>query len=144
MPAAAVAAGEGDEPHPSAVRYDDWIELLCDLVRAERAADPRPAACAAATQFAWMARPAPTLLRAIEPVLGRVRLPIRWLADVTRMSTDPRLSRSCASDPRGGGVSVLLGFLASWMNFAHTAPESSMPRPSHSSRPRPTNGPRRS
>ncbi|PRC55032.1 alpha/beta hydrolase, partial [Mycobacterium sp. ITM-2017-0098] len=55
-PAAAVAAGDGVdvlapdlplygdtvEPDPSRVRYDDWVDLLCDLVRAERAADPRP------------------------------------------------------------------------------------------------------
>lgn len=27
---------------PRAVRYDDWIDLLCDLVVAEHRADPRP------------------------------------------------------------------------------------------------------
>ncbi|MGP4057331.1 alpha/beta hydrolase [Mycobacterium sp. 4D054] len=174
-PATAVAAGDGADvlapdlpiygdtvvPDPAGVRYDDWIDLLCDLVTAERAADPRPlilfgasmggmvayevaartrqvaavvatclldlsdpAARAAATRFAWMGRPAPALLRAVDPVLGRVRVPIRWLADMAAMSTDRRLSQLCASDPRGGGVSVPLGFLASWMNFGHTAPES--------------------
>lgn len=173
-PTAVVAAGHGVDvlapdlplygdtivPDPTRVRYDDWVDLLCDLVRAERAADPRPlvlfgasmggmlayevaartgevaavvATClldlsdcdarAAATRFAWMGGPAPALLRAIEPVLGRVRVPIRWLSDMANMSTDPGLSRLCASDPRGGGVSVPLGFLASWMNFSHTAPE---------------------
>lgn len=173
-PGASVASGEGVEvlapdlplygdtvePDPAGVRYDDWVRLLCDLVNAERAADPRPlilfgasmggmlayevaartgqisavmATClldlsdpqarAAATRFAWMGHPAPTLLRAVEPVLGRVRVPIRWLADMRAMSTDPRLSRLCASDPRGGGVRVPLGFLADWMNYAHTAPE---------------------
>ncbi|PRC47925.1 alpha/beta hydrolase, partial [Mycobacterium sp. ITM-2017-0098] len=144
----------------------------CDLVRAERAADPRPlvlfgasmggmlayevaartgfgglersdsgngpvaavvATClldmsdpearAAATRFAWMGRPAPGLLRAVDPVLGRVRLPIRWLADMTNMSSDARLSTLCASDPRGGGARVPLGFLSSWMNYAHIPPE---------------------
>ena len=65
---------------------------------------------------------APALLRAIDPVLGRLRIPIRWLADIANMSTDPALARLCATDPRGGGVSVPLGFVASWMNFAHTAP----------------------
>lgn len=174
-PAAAVAAGAGVdvlapdlplygdtvEPDPARVRYDDWIDLLCDLVRAERAADPRPlilfgasmggmlayevaartrevaavvATClldlsdararGAATRFPWMGRSAPALLRTIDPLLGRVRLPIRWLADMAAMSTDPRLSRLCATDPRGGGVSVPLGFLSSWMNYPHTTPES--------------------
>lgn len=173
-PAAAVAAGEdvdvlapdlplyGDtvDPRPSRVRYDDWVDLLCDLVNVERAEDPRPlvllgasmggmlayevaartgqvaavvATClldmadpnarAAATRFAWMGRPAPAILGAVEPVLGRVRVPIRWLADMGNMSTDPDLSQLCASDPRGGGVSVPLGFLASWMTYRHTAPE---------------------
>lgn len=174
-PAAAAAAGAGvdvlapdlplygdtDVPHRSRVRYGDWIDLLCDLVRAERASDPRPlilfgasmggmlayevasrtrevaavvATClldmsdprarAAATRIAWTGRPAPALLRAIDPALGRVRVPIRWLADMAAMSSDPGLSRLCASDPRGGGVSVPLGFLSSWMNYRHTAPES--------------------
>lgn len=174
-PAAAVAASDGVDvfapdlplygdtrtPDPSAVRYDDWVDLLCDLVRAEKAADPRPlilvgasmggmlayevaartagdvaavlATClldvadpvarAAATRYGWMGRPAPALLRAVDPLLGRVRLPIRWMADMAAMSSDPALSRLCASDPRGGGARVPLGFLASWMTFRHTPPE---------------------
>ncbi|MEW5813319.1 MAG: alpha/beta hydrolase [Actinomycetota bacterium] len=152
--------GDTVDPDPSRVRYDDWVDLLCDLVRHERAGDPRPlvlfgasmggmlayevaartglvdavvvtclldmrdpAARAAATRFAWTGRPAPALLRAIEPLVGHVSVPIRWLADMRNMSSDPRLSALCASDPRGGGVSVPLGFLSSWMNYQHTAPE---------------------
>jgi alpha-beta hydrolase superfamily lysophospholipase len=61
--------------------------------------------------------------RAVSPVLGSLRVPIRWLADMSAMSRDRRLSALCASDPRGGGASVPLGFLASWLNFAHTPPE---------------------
>lgn len=34
--------GHTVEPHPTRVRYRDWIDLLCDLVDAERADDPRP------------------------------------------------------------------------------------------------------
>jgi alpha-beta hydrolase superfamily lysophospholipase len=63
------------------------------------------------------------MLRTVDPVVGRVRIPIRWLADMKHMSSDPALSRLCAADPRGGGVSVPLGFLSSWMNFTHTRPE---------------------
>lgn len=174
-PAAAAAVGEGVEvlapdlplygdtrvPDPASVRYGDWVELLCDLVRAERAADPRPLvlfgasmggmlayevaartgnlidavvvtclldmsdpdARAAATRFSWMGRLGPALLRASDPVLGRVRVPIRWLADMRNMSSDPGLSALCAADPRGGGGRVPLGFLSSWMNYAHTRPE---------------------
>ena len=145
---------------PSRVRYQDWVALLTDLVRAERAADPRPlilfgasmggmlayevaartgqvaavvatclldvsdpAARAAATRYPFLGRPAPAVLRALDPALGRLRVPIRWLADMTQMSTDPALSRLCAADPRGGGASVPLGFVSSWMSFRHTASE---------------------
>ena len=145
---------------PSRVRYQDWVALLTDLVRAERAADPRPlilfgasmggmlayevaartgqvaavvatclldvsdpAARAAATRYPFLGRPAPAVLRALDPALGRLRVPIRWLADMTQMSTDPALSRLCAADPRGGGASVPLGFVSSWMSFRHIAPE---------------------
>ena len=152
--------GRTETPDPSGVRYDDWIELLCDLVRTERAADPRPlilfgasmggmlayevaartagevaavlatclldltdpAARAAASRYAWMGGPAPALLRAVDPVLGRLRLPILWFADMAAMSSNPALSRLCASDPRGGGARVPLGFLCSWMNYRHTDP----------------------
>ena len=82
-----------------------------------------PAARAAATRYPFLGRPAPAVLRALDPALGRLRVPIRWLADMTQMSTDPALSRLCAADPRGGGASVPLGFVSSWMSFRHTASE---------------------
>lgn len=153
--------GDTVEPHPSRVRYEDWVDLLCDLVIAEHAADARPlvlfgasmggmlayeaaartgrvaavvatclldmsdpAARSAAARFAWLGRPAPVMLRVLDPVLGRVRVPMRWLADMAGMSRDHRLSLLCATDPRGGGGSAPLGFLAGWMNYVHTAPES--------------------
>ena len=146
---------------PAGVRYDDWVDLLCDLVRAERAADPRPlilfgasmggmlayevaartgqvdavvatclldmrdpAARAAATRYAWMGRSAPRLLPLLTPVLGRVRVPLRWIEDMDKMSNDRRLSQLCARDRRGGGGSAPLGFLASFMTYEHTTPES--------------------
>lgn len=34
--------GDTIDPHPGRVRYDTWIDLLCDLVDAERQADDRP------------------------------------------------------------------------------------------------------
>jgi alpha-beta hydrolase superfamily lysophospholipase len=152
--------GDTVDPDPAGVRYRDWVDLLCDLVTAERARDSRPlilfgasmggmlayetaartgdvaavaATClldmsdprarVAATRYAWMGRPTPALLRAVDPVLGRLRVPIRWLADMANMSIDPRLSRLCAADPKGGGARVPLGFLNDWMRYPHTAPE---------------------
>ena len=69
-----------------------------------------------------MGGPAPRLLRAVDSVLGRIRLPIRWTADMMAMSSNPALSRLCATDPRGGGARVPLGFLSSFMSYAHTDP----------------------
>ncbi len=170
-PVASAAAGQGVEilapdlplygdtvhPDPAAVRYRDWVELLCDLVTAERAADPRPlilfgasmggllayetaartgqvaavaATClldvtdpharSAATRFAWIGRCAPALLRITGPVSARRLVPIRWLANMADMSSDPALSRLCSTDPRGGGARVPLGFVASWLTYRHT------------------------
>ncbi|WP_459546252.1 alpha/beta hydrolase [Nocardia sp. X0981] len=152
--------GDTVEPDPSAVRYEDWIDLLCEFVRAETKSDDRPlvlfgasmggmlayevaartgavahvvatclldpsdpAARRAATRWSFTGTAGPVLLRAIDPVLGRVRVPIRWVADMNNMSLDPALSRACAADPKGGGVHVPLGFLASFLGFRHTSPE---------------------
>ncbi|MCZ8381416.1 alpha/beta hydrolase [Mycobacterium sp. CPCC 205372] len=152
--------GDTVEPRPGDVRYPDWVDLLCHLVRAERARDDRPlvvfgasmggllgyevaartrdvahvvATCLidptdpavrrAVPRHAWTGPAAPAVLRTIDPLCGRVRVPIRWLVDMGSMSRDPALSRLCARDPRGGGVRVPLGFLSSWLDFRHTAPE---------------------
>ncbi|QBJ94634.1 alpha/beta fold hydrolase [Rhodococcus sp. ABRD24] len=148
------------EPRPAQVRYHDWIDLLCDLVDAERACDPRPlvlfgasmggmmayevasrtgqvaavlATClldpadprarAAAARWGAAGKAAPALLPPIARVAGGLRPPIKWLVRMNRMSNDPDLSRLCASDPRGGGVRVPLGFLADWFTFPHAVPE---------------------
>lgn len=55
--------------------------------------------------------------------LANVMIPMRWVADFEKMSRDPRLSRLCAGDPLGGGASVSLGFLASYLRYRHVPPE---------------------
>ncbi|WP_446226239.1 alpha/beta hydrolase [Nocardia sp. IBHARD005] len=171
-PGLGIAAGEGvsvaamDLPlygdtvmeDPGAVRYRDWVELVCDFVVAE--ADDRPlvifgASLGGILAYEVAARtrrvahvvatclldPADPAARraaarwelggAIPPVLyggaaalfGRVRLPVRWLVDIANMSLDPALSRMCATDPRGGGVRIPLGFLVDFLRFQHTPPE---------------------
>ena len=82
-----------------------------------------PAALAAVSRIKIAGALTGPILRAAGSVLGSVRVPIRLLADMSAMSRDPGLSRLCASDPRGGGVSVPLGFLSSWLNYEHTPPE---------------------
>lgn len=152
--------GDTREPDPASVRYPDWLDLLTDLVVAERRTDPRPlvlfgasmggmmayevaartgdvahvvatclldpsdpAARRAASRFPALGSSAPALMRALDPVIGRVRVPIRWLVDMNNMSLNPALTRLCATDRRGGGVRVPLGFLSSWLNHRHTTPE---------------------
>lgn len=174
-PGAAVAASEDVEvlapdlplygrtqvSEPGAVRYRDWVELLCDFVIAEKAEDPRPivlfgasmggllayeiaartdvvaavvatclldtadrAARESAARWAVLGRMAPHILPITAKVLGRVRVPIRWLTPMAAMSNNTALARLCATDPRGGGGRIPLGFLADWFTFDHTPPES--------------------
>ncbi|MBY6411025.1 alpha/beta hydrolase [Rhodococcus sp. BP-252] len=145
---------------PGEVRYQHWVDMLCDLVVAERQRDSRPivmfgasmggmlayevasrtgevadvlATClldpsdpdarSAAARFGVLGRPAPMLLEACASVFGRVRVPVRWLMDVGNMSGNSELSRQCATDPLGGGVSVPIGFLSSFMSYEHVRPE---------------------
>ncbi|AXB48237.1 alpha/beta hydrolase [Amycolatopsis albispora] len=152
--------GDTVEPHPGRVRYETWLDLLCDLVTAERRADDRPlvllgasmggmlayevaartrqvdavvatclldpsapAARRAAARFSATGRFAPALLGALDRVASERLLPIRWLVDMNNMSNNPALSRLCATDPRGGGTRVPIGFLASFLAFRPTAPE---------------------
>lgn len=152
--------GDTVEPDPGSVRYPDWLDLLTDLVTAERADDRRPLVLLGASMGGMMAYEvasrtgevahvvvtclldpadpdarraaartsaigpaAPALMKAVDPLFGRIRVPIRWLVDMDNMSLDPELTRLCATDPKGGGVRVPLGFLSSWLNFRHAAPE---------------------
>jgi alpha-beta hydrolase superfamily lysophospholipase len=145
---------------PAGVRYDHWVELLVDLVAAERARDDRPlvllgasiggmlalevAARASAvdavvatclldprdararmrmTRFGPLALLAPLAMAAVRGRVARVRIPMRAVADLARMSRDPELSRACAADPRGGGAAVPLGFLTSYLGYRHRGPE---------------------
>lgn len=56
--------------------------------------------------------------------LANAMIPMRWVANLSKMSRNPELSRMCATDPLGGGASVPLGFLASYLRYRHVAPES--------------------
>lgn len=82
-----------------------------------------PAARRTAARWSFTGGWAPKVLAAVAPVLGNVRVPIRWLVDMRNMSLDPELSRMCATDPRGGGVRVPLGLLGSFLSYRHIAPE---------------------
>lgn len=147
-------------PDTGRVTYDEWVQMLCDLVDHEQERDPRPLvifgasmggmlayevaartkkvadvvvtclldpsdpdARSSAARFDVLGEHAPRLLAASAAVAGRVRVPVRWIMDIANMSADPGLSATCAKDPLGGGVSLPLRFLHSFMSFRHTRPE---------------------
>lgn len=56
--------------------------------------------------------------------LAASMIPMKWVANLSKMSRSPGLSRLCATDPLGGGARVPLGFLASYMRYRHAPPES--------------------
>lgn len=55
--------------------------------------------------------------------LATMMIPMRWVADFSKMSSDPGLSELCAGDPFGGGGRVPLGFLTSYLRYRHALPE---------------------
>ena len=59
----------------------------------------------------------------VGPISTRM-IPLRWVANLARMSRNPALSRLCANDPLGGGGVVPVGFLASWIRYRHASPAS--------------------
>lgn len=50
-------------------------------------------------------------------------IPMRWVANLSRMSRSAELSERCADDPLGGGAAVPIGFLTSYLRFEHTPAE---------------------
>ncbi|HMR48980.1 MAG TPA: alpha/beta hydrolase [Arachnia sp.] len=155
--------GRTTSPDPSAVRYDDWVELLGEFVASDQ--DDRPLillgasiggllACEVAarsprvdgvaatslldpsdwrvqmhlTRYGPLGLLGAPLSLLVRGGLAGVMVPMRWVANLKRMSHDPRLSRLCATDPRGGGARIPLGFLASYLRYRHTPPER-MPTP---------------
>ena len=60
----------------------------------------------------------PTLGRLPLPAAAdRVRLPIRWLANMGAIANDTAFAATCAADARGAGSTVPLRFLRTWMRY---------------------------
>lgn len=86
--------------------------------------DPRdPAALRCATRFGALGEHARALLPPLSRVAGSPRVPMPWVEDLDKMSRDPRLSRICRRDRKGGAARVPIGFLASFVAYEHARPE---------------------
>ncbi|MFF2551697.1 alpha/beta hydrolase [Nocardia sp. NPDC058058] len=57
--------------------------------------------------------------RLLLPAFDRLRVPMRWLADMNAISNDPALTKLIVADTLGGGVAMPLGFLRTYL---HSAP----------------------
>ena len=67
----------------------------------------------------------PALARLPLPAAAdRVRVPIRWLANMRAIANDPEFAKACLSDEQGAGSTVPLRFLRTWMAYTpRTEPE---------------------
>lgn len=144
--------GRTDVRSAAAVRYSDWVDCVADLVRAEKAVDPRPLVVFGASMGGMLAYEAaarsgmvdaiavtclldprsPQARRAIGryrwlgvigasllfPLLDRIRVPMRLMANMNAMSNLPALTATVIADRRGGGVWIPLGFLRTYLRSA--------------------------
>lgn len=76
------------------------------------------------TRFGWLGVAGGPFLSLARGRLATVMIPMRWVANFSKMSRNPELSLLCARDPLGGGALVPLGFLSSFLSYRHASPES--------------------
>lgn len=62
------------------------------------------------------------VLLAAEPLVGRLRVPVRMLANVRAIANDPGLVEACLADPVGGGNRIPVSFIASWLRSERPTP----------------------
>lgn len=97
---------------------------LSTAVVATSLLDPRDARVRAViTRFGPFGILGGPLARFLPSALARRRMPMSWVAALSKMSRHPGLSQLCTADPCGGGASVPIGFLTSFMTYRHAPPE---------------------
>jgi alpha-beta hydrolase superfamily lysophospholipase len=85
-------------------------------VLATTLADPRiPAARDQLGKNPWLSRIFASMLVPMAALFGSVRIPVRWVANMSKVANNPELSRVVSDDPTGGGNHVPLRFLRSIM-----------------------------
>ncbi len=92
---------------------------LADHVVATCLLDPRdPVARAHIGRWAWQGRLARPALRLAAGPLAAATVPLRWLVDMRAIANDPALVELVLRDRCGGGTSLPLGFLRSYLESA--------------------------
>jgi pimeloyl-ACP methyl ester carboxylesterase len=85
-----------------------------DRIAVTNLLDPRdPAVRRGVTRHPSLGR----MTRAMVPALDGVRVPVRWLANMRAVANDRAFSDAVLSDRRGGGSTVPLRFLRTWMSY---------------------------
>lgn len=95
-----------------ACRCDQVVGLVATLLGNPQLAEVRRAY----GRFPWLSHP---LVTACLPFFSRVlpvSLPVRWLANMPKISNDPALTRRLIADPLGGGRWLPLRFIASLLD----------------------------
>ncbi|MFF0990403.1 alpha/beta fold hydrolase [Kocuria nitroreducens] len=78
--------------------------------------DPRePAVRARLTRIPLLGRAAVPVLRVAAGPMARVRVPVRWVADMRHVANDPALVAAVLRDRQGGGGRVPLGWMRSYL-----------------------------
>lgn len=62
------------------------------------------------------------VILALEPLIGRLRVPVRLLANVRAIANDAGLVKACLADPVGGGNRIPMSFIASWLRSERPVP----------------------
>lgn len=102
--------------YEAAARTDRVAHVIATCLLNAR--DPRVRS--AITRFGLFATAAPLAIPLVTEGIARSSVKMDWVAPLEKMSRSEDLSRLCATDQRGGGVRVPVGFLTSFLQFEPT------------------------
>ena len=78
----------------------------------------RPNVRAAISRFRWLAPFSAVSLACMGTIAPGLRVPMKWVGNMSAMSKAPELNALVWVDPRGGGNSVPMSFLRSFLSYA--------------------------
>lgn len=104
---------------------------MVDTIVATCLLDPRSVvARRRMSRYSWFGDVAPYLARILAGPAARVTIPMRWMSNMSAISNDPLVTRVVLADRLGGGNSMPLGFLRSFLEWIPTVePEDAVDLP---------------